>query len=498
MDKIERELEMKSKWDKKRIINNIFKYYLFTTIICHVLFYIAPIASLMIGTPFYNFQRYLGVVGVGLIVLDFFTSRYLFKAKNTIFLYLLSGVAVISSILHMRYGIKENLFDIVWSGIIFAVLYPYAKRVGKDEFLKQFSVMFKIISVIWTIACIISIFAFLFNSGYHIVANPYFDKFYIRQGFLEYRLFGVFMSIFSSSMMSGTLLIFSLFYCYIFKKKIYIFNSIIYLLHIILSGSRSSIVSLGVVIVIVSFYYWFKHRNQNKNIIVKLVISFLFSVAVLVLSICGLEGSKKVLSYLPTIPVFSENRLLFMNIVGGNIDKNDEEDNTDQKIKKNLLEREDTDSENISNNRFDIWKDYLFIYKDINIVGLSPNNFSEYIQEYHPDLYIAKHIREAMPNRYSNGDVYEPHSGYVYTYVATGIVGITLVVLFLVLSLRDVLRYLRKKVDLSFYPFILVLIFSLTNATFDSVVFFDPELSGVLFWIIAGYISYLTSQRDEK
>lgn len=494
MDKIERELEMKSKWDKKRIINNIFKYYLFTAIICHVLFYIAPIASLMIGTPFYNFQRYLGVVGVGLIVLDLFTSRYLFKVKNIIFLYLLSGVAVISSILYMRYGIKENLFDIVWSGIIFAVLYPYAKRVGKDEFLKQFSVMFKIISVIWIIACIISIFAFLFNSGYHIVANPYFDKFYIRQGFLEYRLFGVFMSIFSSSMMSGTLLIFSLFYCYIFKKKIYIFNSIIYLLHIILSGSRSSIVSLGVVIVIVSFYYWFKHRNQNKNIIVKLVISFLFSVAVLVLSIGGLEGSKKVLSYLPTIPVFSENRLLFMNIVGGNIDKND----TDQEMKKNLLEREDTDSENISNNRFDIWKDYLFIYKDINIVGLSPNNFSEYIQEYYPDLYIAKHIREAMPNRYSNGDVYEPHSGYVYTYVATGIAGITLVVLFLVLSLRDVLRYLRKKIDLSFYPFILVLIFSLTNATFDSVVFFDSELSGVLFWIIAGYISYLTSQRDEK
>lgn len=481
------------KWEKE--INNIIKYYLFVVVICHVLFYIAPITALMIGTPFYNFQRYLGIIGGGLVVLDLLSSRYLFKEKNIIFLYLLSGIALISSILYYRYGVKENIFDIAWSIIIFALLYPYARRVGKEEFIKQSHFMFKIVSAIWVIACSISVFAFLFNFGYHIVANPYFEKFYIRQGFLEYRLFGVFMSIFSSSMLSGILAIFSIFYYYYSKKKLYIFNTILFLLHIILSGSRSSIVSLGAVIIIASFYYWFMHKSRKTNTLLRIGLSFLFSIVVFVSSIGVLEGSKKVLAYLPTIPIFSENRYLFVN----NMERNGTlKDNHDRNSNKNLLQREDTDSENISNNRFDIWKDYLSIYKDISIFGLSPNNFSEYIQEYHPNLYIAKHIREAMPNRYSNGDVYEPHSGYVYTYVATGIAGIGVVLIFLILSLKNILKYLREKIDSSFYPFILILIFSLSNATFDSVLFFDPELSGIIFWIIAGYVTYLTSKRDKK
>ncbi len=78
---------------KKKIVNKVEEYYIIVTIMCYVLGGIAPVVAAIKYTPLYSYQRYLGIIGVLLIMTDIIVNKTIYKEKHSLFLYALLFVA---------------------------------------------------------------------------------------------------------------------------------------------------------------------------------------------------------------------------------------------------------------------------------------------------------------------------------------------------------------------------------------------------------------------
>lgn len=479
------------------------QYYIFSLIILHVLFIIAPVNSLFIETPLYNFQRYYALVGCLLLLIDLVRERYLFKEKYAYFLYGIVVAAAVSSLLTISYEIKHNLFAIIWMVLTIALIYTYSLRVENEVFSKQMYLVYKVVATIWLLACLASIASFLFNTGYSVRLDTTNKEAYIRQGFVENRLFGVFMSMYTAAMFSSVLLMASIFYYMLNKRKYLLFNSIIFLIYIILSGTRSAMISLTVIAILFMTFYTYKKLN-TKQIIKKITLSLAAALITGVGVYTIFNYSKVALAPLSEISVFQKNKNKYSELIQKmprvkQNNKKPKEVAPNKSLKQNQgkLVRRDVTAENPSNNRLQIWKDYLKIGKEIGIFGLSPYNFSKYIQENHKELFIVSYVKNTYPDKFKMGIIYQPHNSYIYLFVATGFVGVAFFAVYSILLLKNILRYLivdGRDVYINFS--IVVVIFTAVIMMFDTTVFFTNEATVVIFWLLLGYLVKNTKQRN--
>ncbi|MBF0715447.1 O-antigen ligase family protein [Gemelliphila palaticanis] len=481
---------MKEKIDS---YNYVVKVYIYLTIICHILFLMSPIVTFIVGTPLYSFQKYFAGIGILLVLIDIIFYRFIFKLKYAYIFYSIFFVSIVSSLYTVKYGIKHNLFDILWYFIIVSIFYSYTLRLDKELFKKQLLYLYNHVAFIWSVGCILSIPSFLFNVGYYSKVNPHYIDGYIRQGFLENRLFGIFMAMYNSAMTSSVLLVIGIFIYLVNKKNYLLFYNVLFITHILLSGTRSSMISLIFTFSILIGYYVFC-KNINYRHFKKIGVSILAFITSCLLIYGGFSLYKKALSYVPNIYILKSNQNNYHDIIQKfpMIKKEELKD----KSYEHILEREDANFENPSNNRLDIWLDYFKIYKEIGFIGLSPNNYSKYIQEHAPDLFIVQYVKDSMPERYKNGDIYEPHNSYLYLYVSTGLIGLSSFMIFLIILIIKILKYLNQKryVDTYFYMSISLIIFYLSNMFFDSIVLFDNDAITIVFWLLLGFVTKIVSK----
>ena len=166
-----------------------------------------------------------------------------------------------------------------------------------------------------------------------------------------------------------------------------------------------------------------------------------------------------------------------------------------------LLGRKDV-QHNPGTFRMEIWLDYLGLYKDIGLFGLSPENNSKYIQEHYPDLFIVDYIRRAYPDDYERGYVFHPHSGYLKVFVSTGFAGIFLLLIFMILCGANIFFYLKRtaRPSLDFLFSFLVVFAGALTAVFDTELFFSINPATFLFWLALAsmYRSMRTSMSRES
>jgi O-antigen ligase len=131
--------------------------------------------------------------------------------------------------------------------------------------------------------------------------------------------------------------------------------------------------------------------------------------------------------------------------------------------------------ENISNNRFAIWGEYLAFSLDDPLFGKSPRNVKVQVQEQHPDSFIAKRN-------------YGPHSGYVAIVNGTGWLGLATWLGLLVFFIRDLIGYLRRHRQLTsgFIFALTLLLVLLLKAAVNETLFFSYSFYASLFYIILG------------
>ena len=203
----------------------------------------------------------------------------------------------ISTVLNMSFGYMSNLKTIVWTGIQFVLFYSLYQRIDKEKAMRYLGVLWKIISIIWIVPVLYSIFQFLMLDSYYTLI--WGKK--IKQGLVENRLFGIFSDPNYAAIVSLLLIIGMIFLiCRTekkWKKAIYIIYSAILFVYIVLSGSRTAEVGLIMTVVVYTYALSRKTRKGGRKL-VEIVLSCILGV---VLVVSAWEISKVGLEKLPKI-----------------------------------------------------------------------------------------------------------------------------------------------------------------------------------------------------
>ena len=272
----------------------------------------------------------------------------------------------------IKYGYIDNVKTILWMAIMFGIIYPYSLNRDKTEIKKTIKMTIIVLSIIWSIAILISLYQFIMQIGYQVKAEN--STILKAQGFFYNRLFGIFVDP-NYAAVSSILLLFSSFYMFKnssknWQKAVWILNAIIQYLYIVLSGSRTAIV-ISLVGVIIYMYLkltiYFKDEGYKR--IIKLISGIVGSVVAFMILY---ELSKVALVYAPTI---FENKVNSDTINNEIIANKDEINNLPENTEISL-DRTDLENKGISNLRFELWRDSIEIWKSKPILGTSTRNFN--------------------------------------------------------------------------------------------------------------------------
>lgn len=501
------------------LIDAIILIYIAVVFFVQVLFQISPVVTFLASTPFYSIQTYLGVLGGALILLDLFTTKRVWQGKYCLLLYAILVVMALASVRMISYGVKENLFKFCWTAIQFVLVYTCTYRIQRETLKKYVRVYFYVLLTIWFVACCISLYQYVNLIGYDYIVNPLaMDSSSNRQGFLDNRLFGIFYTLNHAAYVSLLFLVIG-FFCLLKEKKIYAkimitFAEVVLLCHIILSVSRSASIALIACVIIAT---WCITRNANKssNKVFRFVLPVFVSAIITVGAMFGWNLTKTTLSYVPYL-----NQKLIYNQQNNNsgssitssdgsnfsdITSNSSSDGSDfsgntsnpfsdgsslkPEYNGNILERDNLDDD-FSNGRFQIWKDYFSLYREIGLIGLSPGNYMPYVMENHPDLFIVEDIQVNYPSKYESGIIYHGHSGYLNVFIGTGFLGIFSLLIFAILCVIFVFITIAKtkKLNFLFICSLSIVVATAISAILDEGLFFQNTPHTTLFWFALGLL----------
>lgn len=467
--------------------------YAATVLVFQVLMQISPFMTLLAKTPLYSIQTYLGLLGGGLILLDVFTTKKIWQGKYSLFLYAILVLAALSSLRTVSYGIKENLFKLCWAAIQFVLIYSCVYRASRDKLIKYIRRLFFALLAIWAIACCVSFYQYANQIGYRYVVNPLAkDSSSNRQGFYDNRLFGIFYTLNHAAYISLFFLIVALVFAWQEKRRririALLFSDFVLLCYIILSGSRSAMISLMAASAVLTF---FRLRNalieqgQKKPLLP-------LAAAVLAVALCfgGFWCLKQGLELVPawTAAIRAEMEPDFVP--------------DDFFPEDDILERDGLE-EDASNGRLSIWRDYISLYKDVGAIGLSPGNYMLYVRENHPELYIVEYIRTHYSDKYESGIIYHVHSGYMMVYVSAGILGLLSLLAYMLLCVRRVFCLVKNRVSVSpaYIGAVALVVMGAISAVLDEGLFFQNTPHTTIFWFALGIImadSFVSSESLKK
>lgn len=527
--------------------------YIAVCILWHELMVIVPFIHLVTPTPLTSLSSWLWYAGILMMAVDLLLFRKIRRVPGSLLLYALLAAALFSSFLQREYGIKSNLQTIVWMLILYSLFYTAAFRIRRAQLHSLLNILFILSNLIWSGACILSLYQFAFligAAGPRYAPSPIFNS----TGFYKNRLFGLF-GYPEYGAVIGLVIILASGYYFVRSRRWFVKVLIILLelpifWYIVLSGSRNAALAMYFSVFVCALLA-FRGNLPDKTAGTqgkRLLISFLLAALVL----CGVHAAyisvRRIAPYIP--PLFEESREKKTSSSGSDMDgslnlsdvrlytacvvfparsviedsmnllpcaisgrsstpvehssditikKRDQPGFSDIPVRKimaaadkpneEILKREDS-AEDISTGRFEIWRDYLSLTKEIGIFGLSPENSSFYIQEHHPDLYIAQYIEKNYPKRYKAGYVFHPHNGYLKVFVSTGFLGLAILLTFMALCLQRIFSYLKtnQKVSPEFLFSLLMVLSGASSAMFDLEIFFVIKPMTFIFWLSLGLL----------
>lgn len=500
---------------KKKMIDWSIYIYILSFILYSFSGRIMPI-YLCIGNKI-NSLIYAAFAGLGilLIICDCFVSRKMLKTRYFKILCIFILAVVLSCIININLGYIDNIKTIIWTVIQITIFYSLYLRIPQMYIPIVLKRIFLLISIIWTMFVSVSLIQFVIQDAYMYDITGVGYKY---QGFFSGRLFGVFNDPNFAAVTSGYVII-MLIYLYRKMKKTWykiigIITTIFFnVLYVLLSGSRTAIISLFFALFIYCFFelknifYEKKHNllySSLGSILIMLVLYFVSMPVKNVVTVfpemytekyafkIGHMKQDKILMTMlrerDDVILYwkgSENEEIENNIDSKSFSKNMQETsengekNTNVKVeeKEDILERRDIRANDISNNRFQIWKEYFQGMKGRYIFGTSPRNMLAYLEK----TGIAEFVlyRE-----------YETHNGYLSLFVGCGIVGCIPIFVFVYLTGKHILKYCfgKEKVESEFIVLFSIICLILIYTIFFTELFFVNNLTTALFWSMLGFL----------
>ena len=401
------------------------------------------------------------LLGILLATYNLFIKKVYLKIKTIEYLLLFFAFNIITSILVISYGYSTNIKNTLIFYIYFLTVFPIFTGITREEGKKLYNYFFYTVTVLNTFGVLVSLIQFVLLKGYRV--HDY-KGLYIRQGFVESRLFGILASPNFLSLISLIIIIFLVLKICSFEK-VYRFISIVAIvlnfIYIVLSGSRTAFICMMIAAVIYSIVMFYKKGN------VKSLLKVALAIVVVLFSYKAVNFTSE--QYLK----FNKERLEVQDKKLENKDNN------------LSLERTDTSEENISNNRFAIWKSTASFVPKKPIFGYSGGNWYEIGKKTNPDEYIIK-------------EHYLTHNGYLEILFYNGLAGfISMGIFVLSFFISMVKRIFRdKKEDLvnkDLLSIVMILMVILVSNLFLSSTFYGISLLGIILFLMAGYFYSIVS-----
>lgn len=401
------------------------------------------------------------LLGILLATYNLVIKKVYLKIKTIEYLLLFFAFNIITSILVVSYGYSTNIKNALIFYIYFLTVFPIFTEITREEGKKIYDYFFYTVTVLNTFGVLVSLIQFVLLKGYRV--HDY-KGLYIRQGFVESRLFGILASPNFLSLISLIIIIFLVLKICSFEK-VYRFISIVAIvlnfIYIVLSGSRTAFICMMIAAVIYSIVMFYKKGN------VKSLLKVALAIVVVLFSYKAVNFTSE--QYLK----FNKERLEVQDKKLENKDNN------------LSLERTDTSEENISNNRFAIWKSTASFVPKKPIFGYSGGNWYEIGKKTNPDEYIIK-------------EHYLTHNGYLEILFYNGLAGfISMGIFVLSFFISMVKRIFRdKKEDLvnkDLLSIVMILMVILVSNLFLSSTFYGISLLGIILFLMAGYFYSIVS-----
>jgi hypothetical protein len=392
------------------------------------------------------------------------------KRKYDIFLMVFIISALISSVYFGSGIIIGNIKIIFWQVLLVFVIYENGK------FDKYFLVVEKILMYAWFTLILISLILFFAKVS---ITIPLSKLYYgIRFGFVENRLFGVFVDPNYSSTISVVVILISM--SFIRKTSSYIqriflvVNIILQVFYIALSGSRTALVEIAICLFVGVFFLTIQKNKKLVTIFQGLVLSVISILTVVFIINVTQNASLRIVNAYST-PMAVQKYVTDVNSRRPNksdkiVVENEKHINLDRKDVKN--------NSDISNNRFNLWKSAIEIFIETPIFGTSPRGLIPFAQKHLPNTLIGK-----------NGQ--SPHNFFFYSLAAVGLLGTIPLLLFLIYNIiRTIINLWNLKVSYN-YDYMVIILITLTllvsGSLLPDLIFFN-KLGSFLFWIYLGKV----------
>lgn len=481
------------KTDKKsvdRLLANIRFYYIIVYMAIISIVTVIPVRLVLEGNPI-NSLLYpaLAIFGALFLLVDLLYHKTLFKPKNCGLLVLFIVSLVISIFANMKYGLMDNLKVLLWTCIQLFLFSAIDTDQAPEMHFKHLQIVTEIFDTIWLCWATWSIMLFLQQFHRTLQFGDIINV--TEMGFYQGRLFGIFIDPNYASLASIAAVVFSVLNlnirkCCALSRVYHYIQIVVQVCYIILSGSRTARLAIAIAGALLgALLIWCFLEKRKKGIFIR-IVSVVLGAGIAVggvLQVC--EFGQTVLSYAPAVyeramadlgipvPDYSLEDDKFDHLIQGN---NAEHTHVD-------MERPDvSESDDISNNRFKIWKDYLQVFTTAPIFGISPRNAMQYTMEHFVDLFIIERQ-------------YSVHNTYLALLVCTGTIGAAMIYLWMVLKAWTVLSYLirrRNTQDQYYRPVLimtLILIVDAIAALPLYFMFYNNTIIDLIFWVTLGYVT---------
>ena len=461
---------LKNMLDKK--VNFLFECYLFLSIFVTFIGRVTPVKQMLGAGLEATLYNVLAVLGGVLWMIYWLVRRDLIPMRYLITTYAFIFVMFVSSVLNRQYGIFDNIKTIIWTVVQMGVIFVYPKLLGKERIKKLFFRIWEVISFFWFFPVFQSLIQFFQNKSYWTEADP---GRWIRQGFTENRLFGIFNDPNYAAITSLCVIIVSFYLWKIRTNKIervlLAVNFLLQVIYIRLSGSRTVLVCM-VIALILGVLLSLKNMHLARETKMKWTTYILVPVVVvaLVISVNYLSGA------------LSLNLAKAYQSTIGSLAQSDKDgasgsESGDNKVTQPpvSIDRTDTSLDNISNNRTTIWKAYLSLMDGDYLFGGSPRNFAQKWIDKNPTGYLAQTKMET-------------HNGYLSVLVGTGLIGTMCIAVFIFFYLKDLFKVItdKKAIALDVIVMEMLLCAFVAYIFFFTDLFFIHSLTSVLFWFLCG------------
>ena len=265
----------------------------------------------------------------------------------------------------------------------------------------------------------------------------------------------------------------------------YIVNIFLQLINLFLTGSRGAMISFTSFLIIVGILFFIKSisKRKDKFSIVNMLLSVVVVIAILMsTSFFAKHIIPKISIHNPKINHYLWGLEGIEPPIGVSIDGNNGEDDIINN-KEDVIDRESS-GEDVVGGRKALWSVGLMVAKKHPIFGVGDENVIDFAYAMQPDNMELHGLK--------GGGM---HNFMVQTAVASGFVGLAIIIVFMVVFTITIIKYIIKMVKAKQFNNISLVIISLlislvVNGMVESGIIFNTVFSSIILWMYMGYLMY--------